>query len=290
MNPNPLRHVTDAEVEQFDRDGVIIVRNVFDREWIEYMRAAVDEVLANPGEYTIDIDKGKKPGRYIFDTWLWPVNDKFRQIVFDSPAGAVGAELMRARQVTLVFDFISVKEPNTPKPTLWHQDGPGNPVEGPQSISAWIALDRVTAASGAMRMIRGSHRWGRRFEPKGSGDAAVNPNYAGRDKKGARPVGLEDMPNIDAELTKYDIVQLPCEAGDVVFFDMLTCHSSPGNMTDSRRRAIGLRLAGEKATYAVRNTFLSIHPHIEVGLTDGQNFPPQRSHHIFPLIWPRTAA
>ena len=57
--------------------------------------------------------------------------------------------------------------------------------------------------------------------------------------------------------------------------------------TDRRRRAIGLRFAGERATYAVRNTRLSIHPNIDVGIEHGAHFPNDPGHHIFPQVWSR---
>ncbi|MDA0260824.1 MAG: phytanoyl-CoA dioxygenase family protein [Proteobacteria bacterium] len=273
-------------IQQYREDGVIRVENAFGDDWIAKMRVAVDQALDRPGEYTMDIDQGK-PGRYVFDTWLWPVFPSFKEIVFESPAAEIGAAIMEADRVNLVFDFISVKEPNSDKPTAWHQDAPGNPVEGPQAMSMWISLDEVTPESGALRFARGSHKWGRRFEPTGSGDVTKHQNYRGRGDGEQRPAGLEDMPNIDANLNAYDIVTIGAKPGDAIVFDMLMCHAAGSNKTERRRRAIGLRFAGEQATYAVRNTRLSIHPNLDVGLADGAHFPPDPAHHIFPQIWSR---
>jgi ectoine hydroxylase-related dioxygenase (phytanoyl-CoA dioxygenase family) len=278
--------INDELIQQYRDDGVVWIDNAFEADWIEKMRVAADQALDHPGEYTMDIDRDK-PGRYVFDTWLWPVFPSFKEIVFDSPAAAIGAGIMVADRVNLVFDFISVKEPNSDKPTAWHQDAPGNPVEGPQAMSMWISLDEVTPESGALKFIRGSHKWGRRFEPTGSGDVTAHESYRGRTDDARQPDGLENMPNIDASADDYDIVTIGAKPGDAIVFDMLMCHAAGSNTTDRRRRAIGLRFAGEKATYAVRNTRLSIHPNIDVGIEDGAHFPPDPDHHIFPQIWSR---
>ena len=284
-----MRGIDGELARRYHEDGVVRVDHAFDGAWVDKMRVAVDQALDNPGQYTMDIDRGK-PGRYVFDTWLWPLFPSFREIAFESPAAAIGAAIMGADRVNLVFDFISVKEPNSDKPTAWHQDAPGNPVEGPQAMSMWIALDEVSPESGALRFIRGSHRWGRRFEPRGSGDVTAHESYRGRGEDEARPEGLEDMPDIDADADAYDIVTIGARPGDAIVFDMLMCHAAGSNGTGRRRRAIGLRFAGERATYAVRSTRLSIHPKVDVGLEHGAPFPPDPEHHIFPQIWSRRPA
>ena len=42
MNRKPLRGITAAEVESFERDGVVHLPGMLDQDWIERMRDAVD--------------------------------------------------------------------------------------------------------------------------------------------------------------------------------------------------------------------------------------------------------
>ena len=144
----------------------------------------------------------------------------------------------------------------------------------------------VTADSGAVRYVRGSHKWGRQFEPVGSNDVSRHKLYEGRSKDSNRPDELEDMPDIDAVVEPADIACFETKPGDVVVHDVLTIHSSPGNDTNRRRRALGLRFAGEQATYAVRQTKLNIRPMIDPELKHGDPFPPDPDHHVFPQVWP----
>ena len=38
MNREPLRAVTDDEIETFDRDGVVLLKGLFDAEWVARLR------------------------------------------------------------------------------------------------------------------------------------------------------------------------------------------------------------------------------------------------------------
>ena len=42
MNADPLRPITDAEAETYERDGVACLRGMFDMDWVERTRAALD--------------------------------------------------------------------------------------------------------------------------------------------------------------------------------------------------------------------------------------------------------
>ena len=277
--------VAPQQIDRFEADGVLHLEGVFGTYWVEQMRAAIDDALAHPGPQSMNInDDGD--GRFTFDTWLWTYNDRFCDVVFSCPWAKLAADILQAKRVNLVFDFISVKEPHTSQPAVWHQDAPGNPVEGPQAGTFWISLDHVTADSGAVRYVRGSHKWGRQFEPVGSNDVSRHKLYEGRSKDSDRPDELEDMPDIDAIVDPADIACFETKPGDVVVHDVLTIHSSPGNDTNRRRRALGLRFAGEQATYAVRQTKLNIRPMIDPELKHGDPFPPDPDHHVFPQVWP----
>ena len=50
MNSAPLHHVTDDRVEAFWPEGAICLCGLFDRDWIEGMRSAVEDALAHPGK------------------------------------------------------------------------------------------------------------------------------------------------------------------------------------------------------------------------------------------------
>ena len=51
MNRSPLQPVTTEQIETYRRDGVVLIRNMLDAEWIRVMQAAIAEVTARPEQY-----------------------------------------------------------------------------------------------------------------------------------------------------------------------------------------------------------------------------------------------
>jgi predicted DNA repair protein MutK len=66
--------------------------------------------------------------------------------------------VLSAQRVHLLYDQLLVKEPGTPTPLSWHQDGASWPLEGDQAVSLWMAMDPVTVATGGVVYARGQHR------------------------------------------------------------------------------------------------------------------------------------
>ncbi|MEM7569635.1 MAG: hypothetical protein AAF337_07565, partial [Pseudomonadota bacterium] len=62
FNTEPLRPVTDAERDAYNRDGVIVLREVFDPEWL-------DSLMPNARRISVDGDDlgllPSAPGRYM---------------------------------------------------------------------------------------------------------------------------------------------------------------------------------------------------------------------------------
>jgi ectoine hydroxylase-related dioxygenase (phytanoyl-CoA dioxygenase family) len=93
--------------------------------------------------------------------------------------------------------------------------------------------------------VKGSHRWGRWFQPKffrqGGVDLAVqDPRF-------------EPLPDLDAEREAHEFLAWDMEPGDVIAFHALTLHGASGNRsTTRRRRAWATRWCGDDARYATR--------------------------------------
>ena len=187
MNEHPLRDVTEREVEAFATDGVVCLRGLFDGGWVERLRDAADACMASPGPLNVEIAKERRDrGRFFHDTFVWRYNDDCRDFVFRSPAAKIAARLMGAAKVNIFFDQWLIKEPGTPTRTPWHHDLTYWPVDGWQICTLWLALDRVSAESGAVEYVKGSHKWGQRFQPATfSGIAQYNEP-------------LPEVPDIDA--------------------------------------------------------------------------------------------
>jgi len=92
MNAHPLAPITDEQVETFWRDGATCLRGLFGTEWIEHMRAAVEDDLANPGPLAREYAT-KQGQRFLGDIGAWAVKPGLRQFVEQSPAAEIAARL-----------------------------------------------------------------------------------------------------------------------------------------------------------------------------------------------------
>jgi ectoine hydroxylase-related dioxygenase (phytanoyl-CoA dioxygenase family) len=247
MNPLPPRAVTADEIRAYREDGIVVLRQLFDAQWVEHLRPLVDQDMARPGPLHLELDKEEQAGRFFFDTFLWPRIPGFATFVHGSPAGAVVGALMGASKVNVFFDQLLVKEPGTGERTPWHHDLPYWPIDGDQVCTLWLALDEVTPDSGAVEYLRGSHRWGERYHP---------PAFAG---DGRYRTGLPPVPDFEARRDELDIVQFEMQPGDCTVHHGLLVHGAPGNRrSDRRRRAYVTRWAGDDVVYAPRPNIMPI--------------------------------
>jgi ectoine hydroxylase-related dioxygenase (phytanoyl-CoA dioxygenase family) len=231
------------------------------------------------------------PGLFYVNLYVWTFNEDFRALAFESPAAELAAILMRSRKVNLISDVIFHKEPHSPHATPWHQDQPYWFVDGWQVCGMWIALDSVVRESGVVEYIKGSHKWGKWYEPANFDVTGNRERYEGEESEALKKIieskesdGFELMPDIESNRNKYDIVSFDTEPGDCIVNHFLSVHSARGNLTDRSRRAVAFRFAGDDATFTVRKAQFRLKPFWDPGLQAGDPFPPD--HDLFPQVWP----
>lgn len=231
-----LREITDEEVRRYQEDGVVLLKQLFNKEWVARLRNLAEEDMQSPGRLHQELSKDG--GRFFFDTFLWTFNPGFKEFVFNSAAAEIAGRVMGADKVNIFFDQLLIKEPGTSERTPWHHDVPYWPVRGDQVCTLWLALDEVDKDNGAVEYIKGSHRWGNWFKP---------PAFAGDDRY---KIDLEPVPDIEAEKDKHEIIQFELEPGDCTVHHGLLVHGAPGNSEEGkRRRAYVTRWAGDDAVY-----------------------------------------
>ncbi len=259
------------EIEAFWRDGIICLRGLIDGDAVAALRAEIERELAAPGPLKLDLTRGQR-GRFYGNTFVCHHRPGFRDFVDNGPAAAVAARILRSRTATLLFDQLLIKEPGTETPTPWHHDLPYWPVAGDQVCTVWIALDPVTAESGAVEYIKGSHRWGRRYAPTAFVD------------DGLYKTDLPKMPDAARLRDGHAVAQFELAPGDCTVHHGLTIHGAPGNArSDVRRRAYIQRWCGDDVRWDPRP---NIQPMLrDPGLAPGDPLPCG----LFPQVWPRDA-
>jgi len=262
-----------AQVEDFCRDGVVLLRGVFG-DWIEPLRRGVDVNMQNPGPWGREYLDQRQSGRFFGDYCNWNRIEEYRQFMFESPAAAIAADLMQSDSVRIFHEHVLVKEPGTDKVTPWHHDQPYYCVDGRQVCSMWIPLDPVGVET-CPEFIAGSPAWGRWFMPRKFSGA----DYDHTDKK------LESIPDIGARREEYDIRSWALEPGDAIAFHFLTIHGAPSNLSaQHRRRGFAARWLGDDAVYARRSGEISPpFPGLDARLNPGDPMAADE----FPLVFMR---
>lgn len=229
--------VGQDHVDQFQRDGVVLIKGLF-AQHVETLRRGVEQNIEAPGPYASNNDKAGERGRFFDDYCNWQRIDAFREVIESADVAQAAAQLMQSETVQLFHDHVLVKEPGTSMATPWHQDGPYYFVQGQQTVSFWSPLDPVTDAS--LRCVAGSHLWEKPVLPTrwAKGDAFFDP------------APYMAVPDPDAE--GMDIREWPMEPGDAVAFNYGILHGARGNTSTARRRAFSLRLLGDDARYTQR--------------------------------------
>lgn len=265
--------VSDTDVAAYERDGVVCLRGAFDAVWVGILGEAVERDLVKPGPHATNFAEGSTSGKFFGDMFMWQQDNDFRLAALISPAAEIAARLMGSPTVDFFYDQLFVKEPGTAHPTPWHQDQPYWPVTGQQITSVWVALDQIDLSNGAVEFVAGSHRWGVNYRP--------TPFRKGHEAKFTSS-DLAEIPDIDADRSKYDIKSWTMEPGDCLVFHAMIVHGAPGNDTPgARRRGLSLRYTGADARYDPRpGTFqFPYKPDLQAGAP--------MTCDLFPRVWPR---
>ncbi len=276
------RPLGEDEIAAYWNDGAAVLRGVVDAAWIKVMRTAIDRILAAPGPASIEYTPEGKPGRYYGDFFLWRRDPDFRAFMADSPMPEIAAQVMNSTKLNFFYDQLLVKEPGTEEPTPWHQDLSYWPLRGRDILSIWVPFDPANEDSGIVVYLKGSHQWGKMYAPATFGK---NTGFA---ELYAR-MGLEPVPDIEAERDRHEILTWELEPGDVIIHHPLVLHYASGNRSKTgRRRGLALRYLGDDAVYDDRpGTFLE-NPKVRALLPDFDVKDGERPEgDVFPKVWPR---
>lgn len=232
------RLVTPSMIEDFQRDGAVLVRGLW-ADHVADLATGIARNMSEPGPHAAENLHPGEGGRFFDDYCNWQRIAEFERVIRNSRVAEVAAALMQSRMVQLFHDHVLVKEPGTAKPTPWHQDGPYYFVDGRQTVSFWCPIDPVDTAS--LRCVAGSHRWSRPVLPT---------RWLSEEDFYPDPEDYMPVPDPDAEGMR--VLEWPMQPGDAVAFDFRTLHGTRGNATAARRRAFSLRLVGDDARYVQR--------------------------------------
>jgi ectoine hydroxylase-related dioxygenase (phytanoyl-CoA dioxygenase family) len=258
------------QLDQFARDGFVIVDGFIDAETVELLRGRFEPLFS--GEYETEI----KPDEV---NWIRgrDAEDRTRQIcngwkadrtiaaqVLSERSGRLAAELAGWKGVRIGQDNCIWKPPGT-KSLGMHQDGSYlDYLVPPEMLTCWIALDDTSAAAGTITYAAGSHRWPRSPENRGEFHAPAD---------WLAPVQRALPPGDELRLVPIEV-----KAGGAAFHHHLTFHGSGPNTADVHRRSVISHFIRAETTFHPTHTDPNYSRYRRVGdLSLDESF--------FPIVW-----
>lgn len=252
---SPSRSVTPDEVATFWRDGVVCLRSILPIELVESMAKPIEEALVSSATTDLSemadalesgvgaarnvdelvVASGAPRGHFKAGTDHWILQQEFRDFALRSPLPEIVASILQSDEVRLYEDSVLVKEPGTQEKTGFHQDMAYFHLEGDLVCTTWVPLDIVTAETGAVRFVVGSHLDDTKYRPN-----MFVSDLAMPDTEGA------EVPDYDKIVGEARIISFDTSPGDLTVHHARTIHAASGNMSRTqRRRAISVRYTGD---------------------------------------------
>lgn len=252
----------------YSRDGAVCVRGAFGAEFVELAREAIDANLNDLSPLAKRASEAND-GAFIEDFCSWQRLPAMESFIRRSPGAGIAAELTGSSSIRLYHDHVLVKEPGTRQRTRWHQDLPYYDIDGSQHVSMWLPVDPVPRSS-SLEFIAGSHR-GPWYLPRTFLDSQAQWFPEG---------SLAELPDFDADPTRWPVIGWELEPGDAIFFDMLAVHGAGGVDGPARRRVLSVRFLGDDIVHAPR-PWATSPPFDDLGIDEGSPM----DHPLFPILF-----
>lgn len=219
--------LSDAQFEQYQRDGYVVVENCLDGAVVEAVTERIESYVRTEREATAfermlepdaaaDALGDADPVRKFEGLGMVREDDVFADLVTDENVLEVVRQL-QGPNLSLLRSAAMLKPPRVGSEKKYHQDAAYYPIHPMDHVTVWMALDQSTTENGCMQVVPGAHKDGL------LGHEAIEYDT--------------DITIAEADYGPEDTVALPMEPGDVLFQHCLLPHYTAPNETDDWRRA-----------------------------------------------------
>ncbi len=216
--------LTVRQIEQYERDGFLILPGYLDPETVAELSRGAAELEqrfgpVRPGMPRVQVDCIEGEYRLRMIEPVIDLVEAFARLAADERVTGAFRDLFGEAPV-LFEDKLNFKQPRGGSPFPMHQDYPYWQKYTPRLTSAMIAIDGATEANGCLEVVAGWHTKG------------ILPN-------GPVQVGaMTDAHVCNDPFAPELIVKAPGPPGTMILFSCLTPHASAPNLSDRPRRAI----------------------------------------------------
>jgi phytanoyl-CoA hydroxylase len=219
--------LSDAQFEQYQRDGYVVVEECLDADVVEAVTDRINAYVRGDREETTfqrmlepdaeDAALGDaEPVRKFEGIGMVREDDVFADLVHDEQVVDVVQQL-QGPNLSLLRSAAMLKPPRVGSEKKYHQDAAYYPIHPMDHVTVWMALDESTTENGCMQVVPGAHKDGL------LGHEAIEYDT--------------DITIAEGDYGSEDAVALPMAPGDVLFQHCLLPHYTAANETDDWRRA-----------------------------------------------------
>jgi phytanoyl-CoA hydroxylase len=227
-------HAFQDAIEQYERDGFAIFRNVIDPELLAEADQHVQWLMS---KYP-DLRPEHFHHPLMRDDAFWV------RLVSDERLLDI-AQLFLGPDIALFTAHYICKPPLDGQPVLWHQDGAYWKLDPMDALTLWLAVDQTTPENGCLKMIPGSHKIPLE-DPELRTDT---PNML---FSSARESLVQQW------IDTADVVEIQLNPGDVSIHHPHILHCSEPNTSATRR--CGLDMGFIRTTTRITNEGLYLDP------------------------------
>lgn len=234
--------VTKEQIDQFNRDGFLVVERLIDDATVEKLRAAFARLFRGEFETGVTPDEvnwQEATGDPSLTRQIcngWKADRDVADTVLREDFGEAIAKLGGWPGTRIMIDNVLWKPPGT-RPLGYHQDSAYLDWYSPSDLlSCWLALDETSAEGGTIEFVRGSHRW-QHSMPEGEFHGPAE--YRKYMEMAAEREGVEP-----------EIVYVEVAQGGGSFHHGWTWHGSGYNRATRPRRSLVLHAMRSDTRYA----------------------------------------
>lgn len=221
----PFQIVSEEQAKQYNEQGFLLLKNVFDAETLARVTAAIDPLE----EMTEGFLRTQKNGEMFIakaDVITFTINcvlhnEELKNFCAHEVFGKICADLV-GPEARLYWEQAVYKKPEPGREFPWHQDNGYTFITPQQYLTCWVPLVDATIENGCPWVVPGLHK-------------------AGTLEHWMTDLGwrcVEDAPNA---------VPVEAKAGDIVIFSSLTPHLTGANETDEVRKSYIVQFAPDGA-------------------------------------------
>ena len=222
--------------ENFSKNGVILVKNLIDKKLTNDLSYCIENLYQKHIKTSI-------PDKPMMVCWRHQKNGKksifplsllsdFKLIIKNTKILNILKKITKSNFLQLFETIVFKKPPNSIDKFVWHNDVSFFPLDPPNHISVWIALDECNKETGKLEFAKKSHF----------------------DLYNDEPVNLKGDKSHSSYFSKniknYKIFSPNMYPGDALFFSGYTWHSSKPNKSKKKsRKGLCLRFLTQKSSY-----------------------------------------